>query len=198
MKRKKVVLLFAAIGMMLMSSCSKEETPQPEISQHPIMGKWYLNLRASTDWYKYTDEYIQYCQEHQTLPEYWFGLGDENSVSGVCMSSYLHYFYWDIYSSSMAEYYIQYKDGKISTGTLSYKVTDSVLYWGKNELNIQTLDNDSMAVQYVDTLYYINDNGEEQIAGIKTRDFVFGRTHIPPTPTGDEPGDDLWSDPNPG
>lgn len=192
MKMNKVVLLIAIIGLML-TSCSKEESPQ-----HPIMGKWYLNLESSTDNYEYTDDYVQYCEEHQIYsdPGMNFVLDFGNGVVGLSMSDYLHYSYWDISSSSEAEYYYQYKDGKISTGTVSYSVSNTILYWGTSRLSILTLDNENMELQYVDTLYYRNDNGEEQISCVKTRDFVFGRTHIPPT--GDEPGDDPWSDPNPG
>lgn len=199
MKRKKTVLLVATIGLMLMSSCSKEEPYQPEFPQYPIEGKWYLNTDSSTDTYKYTEDYIQYCQEHQiyTDPGMDMVIDFGGTEVGQSMSTYLYYSYWDIYSSTEAEYYYQHKDGKISTGTVSYIVNDTVLYWGKNRLSLLTLNDENMIVQYVNTSYYNNDNGEEKISYVKTRHFVFGRTHVPP---GDEPepGDDPWSDPNPG
>lgn len=159
-------LLIAVVGMLLMWSCEKDDIP--ELPDMPILGKWYVDTYYSRIQKTYTSEYKQYCQEHDSID---VTLLDEESHD----RSDIHYAY-RVFSPTLVEYYIQYSNGAISEGSVSYKIKDGKLFWGTSRVyTILELDQDNMKTQRNDTTYFYDDNDDKKVACVKTYTSVFSR-----------------------
>lgn len=176
MKHTKILLLLA-IGLTMLSSCSKDE------DLPPIRGKWYINLNTSWQRYSFSDAYIQYCQFHHQYSPHLIQTAIDSNTSEVMeyMSARRHYAYWDFYSSSDVEYFYQWKDGYIDAGKTTYRLlSDSLLQYSSWQWDVFALNPDFFSIQLTDTVHFNDDQGVNQIAYVRIYHYDFTRSFIPP------------------
>ena len=158
-------LLLVLVGLLLTASCKKDDIPQ--LPDMPILGRWYIDTYYSSMQKTYTNEYKNYCQEHDSI--------DVTLDEGSHDRSDIHYAYRDFARTSV-EYYTQNSNGTISKGSVSYKIKDDKLLWGTSRVySILELDQDNMKTQRNDTTYFYDDNDDKKVACVKTYTSVFSR-----------------------
>ena len=156
-------LILVVIGMLLLQSCKKDDVSQSLDSL--ILGEWYIDSYASTMQTKYSNNYKQYCQEHN----YDSVVFDETTHD----RSDIHYAYMD-FSSTTVNYYTQFVGGTIREGSVSYRIKDDKLIWGTSIVYSIRIEDEGdfydqlMTQQICDTTYFYDDDYNEQIAYVKT------------------------------